>query len=429
MMMFTKIALVDRRFVDMPLFFAFLVVFLAAFPVLGQEETGPQQPIILTNADSLLGSQVSDGPVREFMGRVRFVQGNVVVTCQRAVHHLDVNRVELFGNVIVTQGAMVMKAPIMTYDGSTNLATALGGVRVVDSATTITSRSGTYSTKTHMAVFRDSVRVADDSMSIRTDTLVYERDTKISRALHSVVVWNKAGTACLVGDTAFYDKAANFMRVHGRASSWQLESDSLLVSADTLEQQRGDTTLFTARRNVELAGKHLAGRAALMVYNEGTGSIQLFDQPVVWNDSTMLVADSIRVLAPERKVSRIDGIRNAMLVSRTDTTYPDRFDQISGDNITLTIEADTLRRLTSVGNARSITYRYEDERPEGLTRFTSDTIKAEFEDGKPHDVYWLGGVHGEQHPERIVAGHVNDHRLPGFVWREDRPRFVLPPKP
>lgn len=428
-MMFTKIALVDRRFVDMTLFFALLVFFLSALPSIGQEENGPQQPIILTNADSLLGNKMSDGSTREFMGRVRFVQGNVVVTCQRAVHHLDVNRVELFGNVIVTQGSMVMKAPIMTYDGATNLATALGGLRVVDSATTITSRSGTYSTKMHTAIFRDSVRVADDSMSIRADTLIYERDTKISTALHSVVVWNRAKTACLIGDTAFYDKGRNFMRVHGHASSWQLESDSLQVSADTLEQQRGDTTIFTARQNVELAGKHLAGRAARMEYNERTGLIQLFEQPVVWNDSTMLVADSIRVTAPDRKVSGIEGDQHAMLVSRTDTTYPDRYDQISGDHIRIVIQSDTLRRVTAVGSARSITYRYEDERPEGLTRFTSDTIKAEFQDGKPHDVYWLGGVHGEQHPERIVTGHVMDHRLPGFVWREDRPRFVQPPRP
>jgi len=427
MMMFTKIVLVDRRFVDMPLFFALLLLFLATLPVLGQEESGPQQPIILTNADSLLGNSTSGGAVREFMGRVRFVQGNVVVTCQRAVHHLDANRVELFGNVIVTQGSMVLKAPRMTYDGTTYLATAMGGVRVEDSAMTITSLSGTYSTKTHMAAFRDSVRASDDSMSVQADTLVYDRDTKVSTAVQHVTVWNRSGTACLQGDTLMHDKRKGYTRVNGRAVAWQLESDSIYISADTLEQWRGDVALIIARPNVALAGRHLAARASYMEYNESTGVIDLQKEPVVWNDSTMLKADSIRVLAPGKKVDRIFGDRNALLVSRTDTNYSDRFDQISGDHITLFIERDSLRRLTSVGSARSITYRYEDEQPEGLTRFTSDTIKAEFQGGSLQDVYWLGGVHGEQHPERIVAGHVTEHRLPGFLWREDRPRFILPP--
>lgn len=417
----------------------FLLLPILVCLVHSQDEEGPRQPILLKNADSLLGNQVNATSVREFMGNVRFVQGNVVVTCNRALHFVDANRVELYGNVIVTQGSLRMRAPAMTYDGATNIAVASGGVEVVDSNRVVTSRTATYSTRTHRVTFQDSVHVHDDSLRLACDTLHYERDTQLGTALHNVVIRDSANTMVMMSDTGYHDKRRKYLRMTGSSRLWQWDTtgsasdptsprDTLFITADTMEAFQAESKRYLAHGNAALVRVGLAARAASMDYREQEGTIDLRTQPVVWNDSTMLKADSVQVDIPGRILKHIAGVANAMLVSRSDTVYTDRFDQISGDRIDLTIEQDTMRRLLSTGSAKSLTFRYEEAGPQGLTRFTADTIKAEFKDGKPEDVYWLGGVHGEQHPERLVSGRSAEQRLPGFVWREDRPRLLPPPR-
>jgi len=144
----------------------------------------------------------------------------------------------------------------------------------------------------------------------------------------------------------------------------------------------------------------------------------------------LLVADTIEAFAPGRTLESVTGRSRGILVAKNDTSATDRFDQIGGDVVTLRIDRDTVRSLSAVGNAQSITFRSEGEEREGLAKVASDTIRALFEAGQLTDVYWLAGVEGEHHPEPVVAGRAETYRLPNFVWRTDRPRLeVLPARP
>jgi len=412
---------------------AITTVLCCLVPATAQDDTGPQQPLIYTgNADNMIGTGPMESGTREYIGNVRFQQGNVIVTCDRALHYNALNRADLYGHVKVIQGTMTLLAPFASYDGNNFTTDAHGGVTVIDGNRTIKSARVSYSTKAHVATFVDSVRVTDDSTRIWADTVIHERDTRINRAMGRVVISDSVGTAWLSGHRAYHDQNRGYMQITGDASAWQWdldEPDTMHIRADTLETWRGDSASYLASGNAEMVRGSVSARSQWMKYGMDSGIIMLEQDPILWSDSLLLKSDTIRVDAPGRVLHRITGTGNAIMVNRTDTIHSDRFDQISGREIVISIVGDTVRKLTAVDNAKSIYFRTEDERGEGVARFTSDTIIVDFIEGRPEDIYWLGGVAGEHHPENLVAGHVEEFRLPGFLWRTDRPRMRTLPIP
>ena len=391
-----------------------------------QDEAGPQLPIVLEHADSLVGRGTSETAERSFLGNVRFRQGNVTVVADRAVHHAGLNRVDLAGRVRVTQGNLTIEAPAITYSGNTHVAHASRGVTVRESGRVIKSSEARYSTKTHVVRFLNNVRMHDDSIRLVADTLVYDRDADVRTAFGNVVMAARDSSSWLRGDSLVSDVRAGSTIINGHAEVWRRE-DSLYLAAQTLTSVRDTVERYQGRGDVRLLRSRLAARADSMVYQLDQGLMTLRGRPVVWSDSTMLVADSIDVAVPGRKLRAVRGVGSAFMASRQDTLRQDRFDQLMGDTIVMNVDDDTLRMVEAVGNTRSLYFGSDQGEPQGLAQFASDTTRIRMVAGTPDDIVWLGGIRGEHHPESIVAGRTSTYRLPGFIWRNDRPIRTLPP--
>lgn len=409
-----------------------LVVVTAPRQALAQP-TRSQDPIVLEWADSLVGTGATDIGIKEFVGHVRFRQGDVTVTCDRALHDAARNHADLFGNVVVTQGTLRMTSPRASYDGEQRLASGSGGVRLVDGHRRLTARSGTYATEQRIARFRDSVRMQNDTLTVWSDRATYLKSTGESMAWGRVVARDSLRQAVVRGDSMYHDPRVDAVRIAGSAGVWSWDDaspasdtateppDTLYLAADTIDVLHQPEERYVAVGDVTVVRGLAAAQADSMDHVTSAGTFELFGSPIVWADGSQLRADTIVVEAPDRELRSITGIARAMLVSRSDTLRPDRYDQISGAKIVLQIEADTLRSLLAHDHAQSITWRVEDERPEGLAKFASDSIKAEFTDGTVQDVYWLQGVAGEHHPENIVSGRESEYVLRGFSWEAIQP--------
>jgi lipopolysaccharide export system protein LptA len=407
---------------------ALLLMSSFVLTAIGQEQ-GPQPPIVLEWADSLKGAGPTDDGVREFIGNVKFKQGNVTVTCDRAVHEIALNRARLYGHVVIKQGTMKMLAPYVSYDGNNYVARADSGVSVFDEGKTITAKQGTYSTKLHTANFTDSVVAVDDTLAIWSDRATYSKDTRISSAAGRVVMRDTIEDAWMRSDSLLNDPGSDIIKILGNAAVWQCREDTLFIIADSIIIYKVPSEVYIAKGNVELVNGNIAARADSIDFSDSSGRFNLVQDPTVWADSMQLVADTIKVMAPKRKLESITGSQRSLMVSRSDTVRTDRYDQISGDTIILNITEDTVRSLLAFGDAQSITWRIENDEPQGMAQFASDSIKAYFIEGKPENIYWLGGIQGQHHPEKIAASRVAEYLLPGFVWRLDRPAMRAIPQP
>jgi hypothetical protein len=65
---------------------------------------------------------------------------------------------------------------------------------------------------------------------------------------------------------------------------------------------------------------------------------------------------------------------------------------------------------------------FEDGAPNGLNTTSGDHVAINFEKRKINTITVTGGVEGRYVPERLLATRQAEYNLPGFNWKERRPR-------
>lgn len=440
------------------------------------EPTGSKgEPIELEYADSLLGARDDAGHVRRFMGNVRFAQGKVVVRSDIATHYINENRAELIGNVVITQDDMTLKAPRADYNGNTGVADAPFGIEIRDKNVKMKADKGFYSTITYIADFYGNVVIKDDTVTIRSDTLQYhrqtkisyangnviveddstlvfadiienERDTRKSYAYGNVIVRGKYQNTALTADTIIHLPNEYYTYAYGSPALFQIDTvfgsvsdslyvpkdsslrqsfrlDTLTVASDTMTAFRypGDERYYFSG-NVEIVRGNVAASAHKSIFFSAEERIELAGIPVVWYDSTQLHADSIIIYIPEKKLSLIWARRNAFAGTRDEGIDTTRTNQLSGEEIKLIFERDSIRAILGWGDAKSLYFLADNESKEGAARNSADTVQMNFDLGEIDEIIWLGGVQGEFFPENIIENSILEYYLPAFRWRTDKPR-------
>jgi lipopolysaccharide export system protein LptA len=444
------------------------------------EKQGP--PIELRNADVMRG--FSSG--REFNGNVVLTQGNVTVRSDKAIHYTDLNIADLTGNVVITQNDMVLKAPHINYNGNTRIAVADGGVELKDKEITLKADFGKYSTetliadfeknvtmwdgasilkakfgkysrRTEIADFEQDVTVDDDSATITAKKVTFDRNNRNSFAYGNVIVKGKFSSVLLTGDTVINFSKERYTKAYGKPVLYQIDTiktvylsstfnesqpfltdsgqivryefDTLSISSDTMEAFRiTDAEKYIFTNNVEMNKGNSSAIAQYAVYLIKEDKINLTGKPIVWYDSTQLHADSISISILQKKLNSIYAVGDALAATRDDSVYTDRINQIIGDDIRIIIEQDTIRKITSLGNAKSLYFSGSTDSDEGAARNSSDSIIIDFDLGNVYSILWLGGIQGEYFPLIMFESEPQKIFLPGFRWSGNRPQKRIIPQ-
>lgn len=429
---------VECRMKNKTLFILILIIFQFILSAQEEEKKGP--PIVLKNADVFSHNQTPSGSVREFSGNVVLTQGNVTVRSDKAIQYEDLNTADLTGNVVITQNDMNLKAPHINYNGNTRIAVADGGVELKDKDITLKADFGKYSTetlfadfeknvtmwdgksvlkakfgkysrKTEIADFEQDVTVDDDSATITANKVTFDRNNRNSFAYGNVKVKGKFSAVVLTGDTIINLSKERYTKAYGKPVLYQIDTvktiylsstfneskpfltdsgeiakyefDTLSISSDTMEAFRQTIDeKYIFKNNVEMNKGNSAAIAQNSVYFKKEDLIELTGKPVVWFDSTQLHADSITVLIPEKKLRAILAYGDGIAASRDDSININRINQIIGNEIRINIAEDTIRKIESYGDAKSLYFSGGNESDEGAARNSSDSIIIDFQSGK-----------------------------------------------
>lgn len=418
-----------------------------------------RDPIILHHADVLSGSETPTGPIRQCRGKVHLSQGNVSVKCDYALWNINSNSIEMSGNVVILQGTMTLSMPSGSYDGGSKLARGRGGVKVLDRGRTVKALYGDYSTESYLARFYGNVSVEDDSTLIHADSAHYERTTRHSLAFGRVVVLSKNNPAIIEGKLAESIPNEEMTRITGRPILFLIDStkkvdtirierkqedrkkskkniqiqdslsikqsfayDTMTVIADTLETSSLRGNIYEAKQNVEIMRAGMAGLCNNALFKPDNDTLRLEGKPMIWFDSTMMTADSMYILMNKRSLVKIDASGSAFTLTKDDTLRPQRAQQLSGKHIAITVSQDTIQRIISEVQAKSVYFLLSEKGvPEGVAKNACDTIVVRFEAGEPESIIWIGGVQGEVIPEHEIEGKEMTFDLPGRPEERKRP--------
>jgi hypothetical protein len=202
--------------------------------------------------------------------------------------------------------------------------------------------------------------------------------------------------------------------------------DTLIVTARVMESFQDSVRRLRATDSVSFVRSDLAGRAGAILFYTAGDSLELRHAPILWYQETQVTGDSINVYLIKRALDRIVVMGSAFAISRGDSLRPERFDQLAGETLKMQFHERALRQIDVDVRALSVYHLYDDSLANGLNKTSGDRIIMQFADGRAKTIRVVGGVEGQYFPEPMVRRREREYRLPGFLWRDERPRLRIP---
>ncbi|HSD62993.1 MAG TPA: OstA-like protein [Ignavibacteriaceae bacterium] len=458
------------------IFYIFSLMILFSVNIFSQEK----EEIITVVGDSLVGRIVSGETTREVYGHVVLTQGNVIITCNKAIQYISRNDAELIGDVVLNQDSMTIKTPSGFYYGNERRAESSSGVQLDDKKVILTADSGEYFFNEDKAVFRSKVTLYDTASTLTSkaltyyknenraiamgdveivqkdniidaDTLEHFRDSRVTFANSNVRIRNKSNNVQIFGDHLI-DDAIGFHSVVDKnplllqidttrsrlpdslitySDSIRIKLDTLIIKSGTMEAYRDTINTFKAEDSVKIWRDSFASLNDYSIYLKNDEKIITYRKkegdrkPVLWNETTQLTGDSVTIFLKKNEIQALEVNRKAFVLS-PDENYPQRYNQISGDKLIMYFDSSTVSRVDVNGNVYNVYYMYNDEqKPNGLTQSSAESAAITFKNKKVDQVRLYGSPKSEYYPENMVGGKELNYALPGFNIVENRPEKSL----
>ncbi|MGB2959686.1 MAG: OstA-like protein [Bacteroidota bacterium] len=387
--------------------------------------------IVLENADSLVGKILDGEDARELIGNVRVRQGNLHITSDRALQMLARGTVYLDGQVMLRDDSVTITAPRVIYHRDEREAEAFDGVRLDDGRAVLTAQYGRYQMDSGTAFFVTDVVVEDSTSTVTADSLTYLRLE--SRALGSghVAVHSKTDDVTVYGGYLDHRSSGRFSRMTRMPVLVQRDTaapggaDTLVVRSRVMESYRDSLRRFVALDSVRLVRSDLAAIAETATFFIDGDSMQLRGSPVIWYGETQVSGDSTDIYLEDRRLRHMKVKGDAFTISRGDPAHPERFDQLTADTLDLFFAEGKVIRVQADRRATSVYHIYEDSLANGVNKSSGDRILMDFEEGRASSITIFGGVEGQYIPEPLLVHSVQEFRVPGFRWRENRPTMDM----
>jgi len=381
--------------------------------------------VVLDHADSMVGLQIDGEQADLLTGNVKFRQGKVVVTCDKATRFLRSNKIDFEGHVVVRQDSLTMTAKRGTYHANEKIIEAFEDVHLDDGKTTLQSDYGKYFVDEKKAYFTTNVTVHDSSTTLRSNELTYFRDEQKSTGNGNVHITNAENHITLIGDHFENDKKRNYSKMTVEPTAVEVDTgsdgslDTLIVTSHVMESYQDSVPRLIATDSVMLTRGGLSARGGFSTFYTKADSMVFYKSPVVWYtrsawDTTQVSGDSMFVKLNRRRLERLNVHGRAFAISRADSLHHLRYNQMSGQEMTMYFSENAIQHIEVDKTATVFYYAFDGKKPNGANRTSGDHVSIMFLDKKINKIRVRGGVEGQYFPEKMIKNKESVYNLPGF---------------
>ena len=389
--------------------------------------------INLQHADTMKGNNLYGEEVRELIGNVHFFQfptsgGLVKVWCDRALRFMVQNKIELFGNVKVVRDSVIIRSKEGIYYGDQRLMEGRNGVQLERGKTLLTAVNAKYFIDEKRSLFWDNVVLVDTSSVITCSTMNYYETEARSVATGGVHMFENANAVNIYGDSLIHLEQQKFSLVMKQPRLVKIDTsangiiDTMVVESRIMQSFQDTTERFVAIDSVRMVKSDMSSRCGKATYFVHKDIIALQTHPIIWSGENQITGDSIRVLMEDKKLRTLWVKNRAMAISRVDTALPNRFNQLTGRELTMYFRADKLEQVDVQKNATSLYYLFDNKEPNGVNKSSGDRILIDFIGSEVDRIKVIGGVQGQYFPEKMIMNHEPEYNLDGFRLFENRPK-------
>jgi len=198
--------------------------------------------------------------------------------------------------------------------------------------------------------------------------------------------------------------------------------DTMVVTSHVMESFQDTIERFIAIDNVQMVKGALSARCGRSTYLVREDIIVLQTHPIIWSGENQVTGDSIRITLEEKRLRSLWAKTRAMAISRVDTALPNRFNQLTGRELTMYFRANTLEQVDVQRNATSLYYLFDNNAPNGVNKSSGDRIFIDFLNEEVDRIKIVGGVQGQYFPEKMILNREDEYNLDGFRLYENRPQ-------
>jgi len=402
----------------------FLILFLIYSTSFAQER-------IYYSADKFQGSESPEGPIKEYFGNVKLVQGDVTITCNYAKLFENTNISNMSGNVVLVQRDLTMKTEKATYYGNKKFTKTDTELTISDSKTFLKAKRGDYNSVSNIANFYEDVFIEDDSVIVNSNYLKYNKKTQDSYAYNNVLIKGKFNNSYLVSDTLIYTPREKYSISYGKPTLFQIDSvvrdssivyDTLSIRSDTMEAFRYiNDEHYVFKDSVEIIRKDVKAKCQLATYFRTKDMFVLTEDPIIWYDNSQLYGDSVTIELTDSQIKRIESNGNAISISKEYEDFAKFLNQLSGDIIEMNFSDGKISSIFATNNAKSLYFSQNEAGAIDAHKHDCNNIEMFFENDEISKINFLENIKAVAIPYQEIRSGVQQFYLPRYKWSIDLP--------
>jgi lipopolysaccharide assembly outer membrane protein LptD (OstA) len=390
-----------------------------------------------------------------FVGPTSIAEGENEIYCETGYYSIDEGRGEFSTNAGFVRDGQKGEADKMIFDDSLKLFRMIGNARLWKEDQNAEGDSIVYFQEEKRAElfgnakYRDSTRAlsaeiiyydqTSDKLTTRGSTKLMEGDvqliaaevdyddsTGIGQARGDVEWRDTLNDIAIFSEVLDYNKKSNYVKATGRRPWIELymEDDTMFVAGDTIISDEEVLAADTSRRiflynDVRIFKSDIQGKCDSMVFFEKDSVFTMFDQPLLWSDTSQFSGDTIYIFLRDKTVDRIKQVSESMIVNSNDMVY---FNQIGGKEIVSYFKEGKPDYTLVEGNAESLYFATDEEDAYiAGNKSICSRIKVKFNEKKIDNIMFLAEPKAEMLP--MSTPGLKEMRLEGYQWKyELRPK-------
>ncbi len=285
---------------------------------------------------------------------------NSKLNSQRGYFNRASNMLSFAGSVVMEDPDGTIYTDSLTYNTNSELANFFGPTHIFNKDNFAYCEKGWYNKKIDQANLQQNAYILNKSNKIFGDNIFYDKAKKYARALGNVVLIDTANRAYIYGQKANYWQESEqaeiadnpYLMLVDNTDSLFLKADQMLLISRKLNTKSDSTyRLLKALGNVKFYRNDVQGLCDSMIYNTRDSVIDMYVNPILWNDVNQMSADHIKILSRSNKISQMDFAGNAFIASHEEGNF---YNQIKGKTITAMFTDGKVEKIEVSGNGQAV---------------------------------------------------------------------------
>ncbi|MCB0665785.1 MAG: hypothetical protein KDC80_08190 [Saprospiraceae bacterium] len=363
-----------------------------------------------------------------FTENAQYVDEDQIALGDSILYDGNLKVVTLLHNASLSEPGKEAEADTIIYKEEEKLLTLQGNAFFKDSIRTMHSASLVYDVERDKLKSNARALIEKESQFLEADTLDFDNETGLGYALGNIVWKDTASHYTIFCQQAQYIDSTKFLKAYGDRPLLinEIEDDSLFLSADTLlsveYRNQSDTfRLFHAYHDVKIFKSDLQAICDSLSYSSEDSIFHLYDDPVIWSDTSQFKADSVRIQLANEKIDQIYLKKDAFIINSEDQIL---YNQMQGKEITAFFREGEVDHMLIKGNAASIYYVLDESKAYiGMNETLCSSMLLRFAGNTVKEIVFYDSPKATFHPIQDI--NPESFKLEGFEWRgAERPKSI-----